>query len=169
MDTAVKPKSSPRWALFKSFDVFAKDGTEDVYLHRLRIVQTPWFGLYVHDLNLPDADPDPHDHPWNFWSLVLRGGYSEEIHYDPLKTKVTVNNGTSRVTYNRRWNRMTLHGMGRQYAHRITSVLPKTKTLVFVGRRSGEWYFWTDSGPVLWSDYIKPGDSSAFPRESSNE
>ncbi len=52
------------------------DGDGD-YLSRLRIVQTPWFGVYLHRFDGPDPRPTLHDHPWPFLSFVLRGGYVE--------------------------------------------------------------------------------------------
>lgn len=31
---------------------------------------------------LPNGDdPEPHDHPWTFWTLILGGGYVDEQHY----------------------------------------------------------------------------------------
>jgi hypothetical protein len=54
------------------------------YLVRLRIVQTPWFGIYLHDIHEDDGDRDPHNHPWSFLSFVLRGYYTERVYPDPL-------------------------------------------------------------------------------------
>lgn len=67
---------SPRWAFMQRFVVPDFDSDED-YLRRLRIVQTPWFGVYLHRIGTPDSRPTLHDHPWNFVSIVLRGGYWE--------------------------------------------------------------------------------------------
>lgn len=63
-----------RWALLSALDV----GDPDPYLDRLRLVQTPLFGLYLHHIHRPDREPDPHDHPWWFASLVLTGPRRED-------------------------------------------------------------------------------------------
>lgn len=155
-----KPKRTPRWAILKPFDIYAKDGSGDVYLHRFRLIQTPLFAIYIHDLNLPDTDRHPHDHPWTFWSFVLRGGYTETVYCDDTRTFHP--NG---VRYDRRWNRWSWHRMNITDAHMIRSVQPNTKTLVITGRRRREFDFWTEDGPVVWTDYIKAGDTSDHPKK----
>jgi hypothetical protein len=135
----------------KPFDIYAKDGSGDVYLHRLRVVQTPWLAVYLHDLNLPDSDRDPHDHPWSFWSLVLRGGYTERLFPYPHVVGVE---SWKRQT----WRRWSLHRMDTAQAHMIDQVEPRTKTLVITGRRRRTWGFWTVDGWVPWQEYVEPGD-----------
>lgn len=141
-------QDSPRWAFMKPFDVYAKDGSGDVYLHRIRVVQTPLISVYLHDLNLPDTDRDPHDHPWNFLSIVLRGGYVERLWFAPMALPAVT----------RTWRRFSVHRMKRGKAHMIDSVKPRTKTLVVTGRRQGSWGFYTDSGFVDWQEYVTPQD-----------
>ena len=34
--------------------------------------------LYLHKIYKADEDADQHDHPWNFWSLILKGSYVEK-------------------------------------------------------------------------------------------
>ncbi len=53
-------KRSPRWAIWARMTIPCKDGL--LYLTRLRVVATPWFGVYVHDIHEDDGDRDPHDH-----------------------------------------------------------------------------------------------------------
>jgi hypothetical protein len=50
-----------------------------VHFRRWRLIETRWFALYVHCIARSDEDKDAHDHPWNFLSLVLRGGYFEDL------------------------------------------------------------------------------------------
>ena len=63
-----------QWSLW-SRRVFGMPG--DPYLARRRIIQTPWFGIYVHQIYREDQDRDPHDHPWAFLTLILWRGYTE--------------------------------------------------------------------------------------------
>lgn len=133
-----------RWSIWQVFNIPEPSG-ERTYLKRLRIVQTPWFGLYVHWIYLPDNDRDPHDHPWNFTSMVLRGGYTEVLH-------------TSRddcaMHEHRRWS---IHRMPTHLAHGIVRLQPRTITLIFTGRRSRDWGFWTEDGWVPWREYDRTG------------
>lgn len=145
-----KGQRSPRWAFMQTLDILAKDDSGDVYLHRLRILQTPFFAFYLHDLNLPDSDRDPHDHPWNFTSIILRGGYTEEVfdnQYECLE-------GAYRKPRRNTWKRWSIHKMTTEKAHRILTVEPKTVSLVIVGRRKRDWGFWTSQGWVAWQDYV---------------
>lgn len=121
-----------------------------VYLVRLRIVQTPWFAVYLHDIHEPDGDRDPHNHPWAFVSVVLRGYYVERVYPAPAARHV-------RKCYwqERRWRRFSVHRMGQHSAHRITDAGPRLKTLIFTGPRASGWGFFTPSGFVPWQDYEK--------------
>jgi hypothetical protein len=64
----------PRWKHIHDID---KPG--DVYLSRLMLLRTPWFGVYFHIIRRPDWSRCQHDHPWPFVTVILRGGYVEEV------------------------------------------------------------------------------------------
>jgi hypothetical protein len=53
----------------------------ELYLIRWTIIKTPWFSLKVHKALLSDP-ADHHDHPWNYVSFIIKGGYTEET---PIK------------------------------------------------------------------------------------
>jgi len=121
------------WAFMKRFVVPHFDSDDD-YLRRLRIVETPLFGLYLHRIGTPDSRPTLHDHPWNFTAFVLRGGYTER-RLDPKTMRVCAR----RV---RHVNRMRTHDF-----HAITELLRvPTWTLVFVGRRARTWGYLEEIG-----------------------
>lgn len=126
-----------RWGLNQTF-VIGKQGNP--MMKRWRLIQTPWFGIYVHFIYREDLDPVPHDHPWRFASLVLRGGYFEELHERP-------GSGSYRGVS---WKRGSFHRFPMHHAHRIVVVLPKTTTLVFVGRKERVWGFYDGQ---RWIDY----------------
>ena len=46
------------------------------YVVRWRI-ETPWFSVRLHHWLAPDDNRAKHDHPWNFITFVLRGGYMD--------------------------------------------------------------------------------------------
>jgi len=68
-----------RFAFFKR-QVIERNG--DPYMIRFRLIQTPWFAVYLHHILRSDVDIDLHDHPWNFWSIMLSGGYWEQVRDD---------------------------------------------------------------------------------------
>ncbi len=132
-----------RWAFLSGFDV-GRDG--DPYLDRLRIVQTPLGGLYLHHIHRPDRDRDPHDHPWFFASLVLAGGYEEDVWPDKRDS-------SRRVTRKRpRWS---LRAMGLGSAHLITRIDGPLWTLVVTGPKRAEWGFWPGGAFVPWRKYLR--------------
>jgi hypothetical protein len=131
-DIAQKPRG--RWGVWKTFVIGRQDNP---MMKRLRVVQTPWFGLYVHFIYREDLDPVPHDHPWTFWRMVLRGGYHEDYLWMPSWPYGAV---TRRFIQPLRPGRVpTAH------AHRIVQVKPGTVSLVLVGRKSRAWGFWVHS------------------------
>ncbi len=50
----------------------------ELYLTRYVGFRCKWFGLYIHKFHVSDY-PVPHDHPWVFLTLPLRGGYWEHF------------------------------------------------------------------------------------------
>lgn len=145
----VQGQRSPRWAVWTKMTVPCEDGTD--YLVRRRIVQTPWFGVYVHDINERDKDRDPHNHPWSFVSIVLRGHYTENYYPNPKSRSEF--SSIAPYYYRQTWKRFSVHKMGRNSAHKITEAGPKLKTLIITGPRKGSWGFFTRIGFVDWKDY----------------
>lgn len=146
-------KNRDRWGFLTGLDVGA-DG--DPYLDRLRIIQTPLFGLYLHHIHRADREMDPHDHPWWFASLVLAGWYEELVWPD----KQDRNARTAVMRLRGRWS---LRSISRRGAHIITDVRGPLWTLVVTGPKRGEWGFWTRDGFVPWRtySYARPETSDA--------
>jgi len=138
---AASGKRSPRWAFLEGLDV----GSEgDPYLDRLRIFQTPWFGLMLHHIHRPDIDPDPHDHPWWFASLILAGGYTEHVYPDKRE-------GSYWTRVRGRWS---FRALRRREAHIITRIDGPLWTLVVTGHRAGDWGFWRNGSFTPWQQYV---------------
>jgi hypothetical protein len=131
-----------RWAFLSALDVGA-DG--DPYLDRLRLVQTPLFGVYLHHIHRPDRDRDPHDHPWAFASVVLAGAYEETVWPDKRDAGRLVT---------RRRPRFSARRLGRDAAHIITTVNGPLWTLVLTGPKRGGWGFWAKGTFVPWREYL---------------
>lgn len=151
----------PRWDLNSRFFI-GQPGNP--MLQRWRVLSTPLFGIYVHFIYREDLDPIPHDHPWRFWSFVLRGGYREEVWPDARVW-------ASQLHRHGRWS---LHHFPLSAAHIITDVTPRTTTLVIVGRKLRTWGFWSarrDLKNSAFTDYrdaldLRPteGDARKRPR-----
>jgi hypothetical protein len=123
------------------FDV--GDGKGDTFFRRYDLVKTKFGSIYLHRFFRSDRDRCLHDHPWSFVSIVLRGGYWEEMFY-----KGKDENGI--IPY---WRRPgSILWRPAKTAHRISinTNKPLPWSLVFVGRRSRSWGFWTVDGWKKW-------------------
>ena len=124
-------KLATKWVLFeKRFEVPDYDDPSKVSRTRWRLIHTPWFGIYLHKWNKPDPRPTLHNHPWPFFSIILKGWY-EELRLKDLDGLVKWINVVKRDEY-----------------HTVTSVKPGTISLMFVGRTHEDWGYWTDKGYV---------------------
>lgn len=131
-------KSGSRWAFFRW--TFTPSG----YITRLFLAHTPWGGVMVHFINGPDPEPDPHNHPVTFLSLILRGGYIEKRVEFPLP-------GIKAEWFRRvKWFNFVRAG---KHIHSITHVWPVTITLAFYGPKRLTWSFFTPDGQIPWKTY----------------
>lgn len=144
-DVPIQHGASRHWAWLVRYMIPDEEG--DDYVRRLRIVQTPWFGIYLHDIIAPD-EQDLHDHPWWFMGVILRGGYAEEV----AETRAPFADVRHRVR--RRWS---IAQVRLDECHRITYVMENTRTLILVGPRVRDWGFYTEDGWVFWKDYQRLG------------
>lgn len=124
--------------LFRHLRLRRADG--NVYLDR-RGIQTRWFNVYLHHIGAPDPGRALHNHPWVFWSFVVRGGYTEQV--SPAGS-------WKACLRQRRWS---LHKMPLSSWHRIISVEPNTWTLIVTGPARQKWGFDTPEGFVPHGEY----------------
>lgn len=50
------------------------------HVRRWRLIECRWFNIYIHCLSESDKEKNAHSHPWDFWSLIFKGGYREYNH-----------------------------------------------------------------------------------------
>jgi hypothetical protein len=131
------------WALLHREMIPNPDGSP--YINRFRILMTPWFSMYLHHIYTADLDRDLHDHPFNFTSTILRGGYIESV----------ANNADPKRTAIKGWPTWSAHKMPLTKCHRIELVQKNTVSLILVGRRRGSWGFYTDQGYVEHDQYFR--------------
>jgi hypothetical protein len=131
-------RSGTRWCVWRWTEV-EKGG--EMYLTRLHLIATPWFAVMLHWIHRPDPDAHLHDHPVDFVTVVLRGGYVEERPSPyPLTLHLTARRFVPRFVPART-------------AHRVVYVEPNTTTLVFAGPVVRPWGYHTEKGWIPWREY----------------
>lgn len=132
-------------------------GDEDLYMQRLLIEFGPRRrSLRLHVIHRADADHCLHDHPWAFRSIILWGGYTEEIPAPDSTPEEAARGYPRRITLTvrpLRFRRMPL-----DYKHRITRLLRgRSVTLAYAGPLTQHWGFHTAGGKVPWEDFVNEG------------
>lgn len=146
-----------RWFLSKlnKFEIGNGSGHHDsTFFIRYDLLKTPWFSVYLHEFLRSDEDRCLHDHPWPFVTIILRGGYWEEI-----KAPFYLQKEGCRPLTISRWRRPGYIGRyPAEHAHRIElePSKPKPWSLVFVGRKQRAWGF---HGPQGWKAWT-PGEQN---------
>lgn len=138
----------------------------DVYLTRYHLTPWSWWPLKKHRLYLhvfwrPDNDRHPHDHPFDFRSIVLWGGYDEMI-VDPLERLTCITPWGPRTyapLYKHRRGWFSNEFRVATHQHIISRLhFTPTITLVIRGEKTRDWGFWIpgDGAPefVPWTQYL---------------
>lgn len=126
-----------------SWGVYASHLTD--YMRRW-IVKTPFGMLRLHRILRRDLDRDPHDHPFDFVSIVLFGGYVEELY--GIK-------GGKPESCETIWHTAgSVIRRKAEDAHRICYVQPSTTTLVLTSGKKRSWGFYTHQGWIPWRSYV---------------
>lgn len=133
-----------RWAFMDVFEIHDLEHPDQVYLKRWRVIQSPYFSIYLHKILMPDGDRNPHNHPWDFRTFILKGQYTEEYQKSI---------GSS--PYPKTYRRFSTHKMWLHNFHRITLLDVPTWTLVFTGRREQDWGFLEGKEFIPHVEYIK--------------
>lgn len=100
------------------------------YLIRITLFKCSYFSVKIHKALISDP-AIPHDHPWNYLSIILWGGYYEETILESGAWK-------------QKWYKpgSMLYRKGNKF-HKL--ILPEGKysvSLIFVGKKWREWGFW---------------------------
>lgn len=136
--------------LYKSGSVWAFwrwTFTQAEHITRFHLIKTPWFAICLHWIHKPDPEPDLHDHPVTFLSIILKGWYSE------WRQRSWVGGGYLRRVWRKRYNWIEARSDDK---HSIACVSPGgCLTLCFMGPKVREWGFHTNEGWMYWKDYNK--------------
>ena len=121
------------------------DGERKDYLLRVHLTPWDWWPfkkrLYLHVFSRPDGDDHPHDHPFPFRSIILWGGYTEEVfpYVDQNGAVLVLNKPIERIR--RRW--LSSHKASAKHVHRIAELhARKVVTLVIREPKQRDWGFY---------------------------
>lgn len=104
------------------------------------------FRIRVHEILRADTDPDLHDHPWAFRTMILRGYYTEEYLAGGVLCRRLLRAGETARN-------------GAEHYHRIISVSDSTfgdtvTTLVILGKKKDRtWGFLVNGVHVPYPEY----------------
>lgn len=128
--------------LFLIKEIKSREGV--VHFRRWRIIETPWFAIYVHGIYKADEDQHMHDHPWDYTSIILRGFFHERVPTTPGRYESVLLSP---------WK--CVRRKAEQF-HKIEQLhTPSVYTLFFTGKRRREWGYNTERGWVDHKTYRK--------------
>lgn len=111
-------------------EIRSKSG--ELHFQRWAVLQTRFGSVYLHYIPKGDQDKHCHDHPWDFLSIVLTGGYME------LRDGEVSLRSPGSGAY------MKASGT----YHKILDVVKPAWTLVFSSAPKHDWGYWTEEGWV---------------------
>lgn len=147
-----------------------------LYMGRWALFESRWLSARVHYIATADDDRALHDHPWNFVSLVLQGGYVEarpltvEPCFMQVQRPVVLGDPEPEWVEQVMLTRRVAGAMAFRRAtdrHRVVSVDRGTYTLFVYGLGVQWWGFYTREGKVHWQDFaskhaaIRPSNGGA--------
>ena len=105
------------------------------------------FNIFLHKFLKSDPD-DVHDHPWNYATFILKGGYWEWI--------PEFNKQGQKIAEIARWRGPGSFRTAKANSYHRIELDPdvETWTLFMPGRKKREWGFLTKGAWVQWEDYL---------------
>lgn len=106
--------------------------------------------LVLHQFHRSDNDRHYHDHPWNFISLILKGGYIEHFPFQgiPIEKVHCAGHIIKRPKEWRHWVELLHKPHADGYDFYIVPEYEECWTLVLLYGQRRDWGFWTEQGWV---------------------
>jgi hypothetical protein len=121
------------------------DGTGPVTWRRpfAKLFQLCGIAIRVHEILRSDEGREPHDHPWPYLTIILKGGYFENRYSDAGEFTGMRWHGPGSIIFRpaNSWHMLELDGK------------PAT-TLFITGRKSQTWGFNVDGAKVPYYEYL---------------
>lgn len=136
-------------------DIYREDGV--LYLVRYKLLSLPFIKIRIHHILISDNDC-LHDHPWDFFSCILKGGYWE--HYDQIELQYP--EGKKVFRKSKWYGRGSILFRKAEWIHRLELPHGKSKdnyrcipawTLVIHFKTRRQWGFWVKQKFVYWRNY----------------
>jgi len=139
-------------------EIRSKSG--ELHFERFAILETDSFGVYIHRIHKGDKDPHLHSHPWNFWTMVLKGRYSEEY----LGKDLFLDN----QKFVRVKNFLSIASGDRNYFHKILRVYETTYTVFVTYGKPQKWYYKVRGENIESNKYRQLKREGKLPHEPAN-
>ncbi len=133
-------------AKFFEYHKYLDPETGRVYLERWNFDFLGLFSIKLHRIHDHGIVPWPHDHPWHFATVLLCGGYVEEIHHED-GTTTTKEQTAPAILFRKASHR-----------HRVIRTIGKQLSLVFCSPRMRHWGYWVDGKWIWWPAYFWPDE-----------
>lgn len=125
------------------------------YVHVWRLT-TPWGSLRLHKWVDSDDQRAHHDHPWPFYTLVLKGRYYDVTHHEATEWERKMNEGRKSVLKTELMKPGTLRYRPALHTHTVLLASPSCWTLVLTGPRVRPFGFRLPTGDWLHAEkYLK--------------
>jgi hypothetical protein len=111
-------------------EIKSKEG--ELHFRRYSIFSLPFFSIYIHKIYKADEDKHHHNHPWDIFTIVLKGSYEEKLLGEPHKI---VHKLTTRTPGHFAWR-------PRNRYHKINQIFSTVTTLAFVFGNKTPWGYW---------------------------
>lgn len=112
-------------------------GLDECPYFRRTVLQLGRYSIRIHEWYADDDARHYHDHPHWFYTLVLRGGYTDR---SP--------DGEDRLGFG------SFRFRPAEYKHSVVDVVPGTLTLLFTGPSTRRWGFWVGDKLVKRDKYF---------------
>jgi len=149
MTQARVDRPNHRWlrTLLSGKPHFVIGSGENPYLLRWFLIpRNTKLNIYLHKFLQSDDDRALHDHPWWFFSFIIRGGYHEETpNGEELRMAPSV--AFRPATHVHRVQLIDVKGGGE---------LP-TWTIIVTGPKIRHWGFWCTKGFRVWEEFDEKG------------
>lgn len=127
--------------LSKAIKVKTFFGSSGPYM-TVRLIKWRGVSICLHQIHRSDEDEDCHDHPFDFWSLILRGGYWEHQQ-----------NGAR--TWHGPCSFLRRKAEDRHRLELKPGLTAWTLCIKFARNPEREWGFWRGETFIPWRQYIK--------------
>jgi hypothetical protein len=111
-----------------------------LYFKRWELLKLPFGYIYLHQILRADEDGHLHDHPYDFVSLIIKGGYIEQV-------------DSGKVFFRNRKLLSAVYMPATGIYHKIYKLHAPTWSLVFASNRKHHWGYKYKDGWVSNEEY----------------